>query len=1021
MIQREFRNRLLRVSTLSSITALAIAAGFAAPAAAQTVATAQQDASDQPGTAADERDDTIVVTGSRVVRDGFRAPTPLQVLTEEDIENSSPTNNIADFVNQMPALAASIRPSNSRLELSNGIAGINALNLRSLGTVRTLVLVNGRRSVGSTANGVVDINTIPQSLVQRVEVVTGGASAAYGSDAVAGVTNFILNNAYEGLKLEGDVGISERGDGFNYSGAITGGMKFADGRGRVIVAGEIAHTDGIFQVSPTEREWNHQGFVRIQNPLWTANSTLPRYLLRTQVGQANSTPGGLITASNGSTNNTLCGTYFGAGGSVNKYQYTALVQPANVCAPATPASTTSPSLNQGGDWRLNDTGTRIGLIPKEDRHGIFGRASFEVSDGLTIFGEASYNRQETLFNAGPNLMTGLSLNTTNCSTAATPAVAPNTCNAFLYNTLGRAALAGVTSVTLGTSAVDFPFRGSNNSREVQRYVLGAEGDFGAFGRTARWDVYGQYGRANLHEELINIQQTVRRANALNAVFAQAGNPGNFPAGSIQCAINVDASATNDDPACRPLNLLGVGVSDPAAIKYILGNPYRDQVLEQTVVGANVSFEPFATWAGDVSVAVGAEYRKEQIDGFVPEEFQPLFNADGTTTSRWSVGNFRPSKGSYDVKEAYLETVVPLGFGLIFNGAVRGTDYSTSGYVTTWKLGATWQPIDDFLIRANRSRDIRAPNLNELYQAGTSNTSTVNNSPFFPGPGPGTLTYVQNLPYLGTITGNLNLRPEKADSWSIGGVVTPRMLPGFSASVDYWSVKVKGAIESLSADDIVNRCFEKLAEFCALIKPDPAIPSRVLISRQPVNFSSILLRGVDFEAAYRMRLGNGNFGLRGLATRYIENTVETGVPNFTPFNSVGALGVSTGSQSITPKWIYRISAAYDTDDYTLTTVARGVSDGRYDATGIECGSTCPVSTNQFPTYEDNSIKGATYVDFNATFKFNAFGGKNGEFFVNVTNVLDADPIVLPETGMSANTTYSDLVGRAFRVGVRLRMR
>jgi hypothetical protein len=146
-----------------------------------------------------------------------------------------------------------------------------------------------------------------------------------------------------------------------------------------------------------------------------------------------------------------------------------------------------------------------------------------------------------------------------------------------------------------------------------------------------------------------------------------------------------------------------------------------------------------------------------------------------------------------------------------------------------------------------------------------------------------------------------------------------------------------------------------------------------------------------------------------------------VPNFTPFNSVGALGVSTGSQSITPKWIYRISAAYDTDDYTLTTVARGVSDGRYDATGIECGSTCPVSTNQFPTYEDNSIKGATYVDFNATFKFNAFGGKNGEFFVNVTNVLDADPIVLPETGMSANTTYSDLVGRAFRVGVRLRMR
>jgi outer membrane receptor protein involved in Fe transport len=974
----------------------------------------------EPGTG-NEVGDAIVVTGTRVVRDGFQAPTPLQVLTRDDIENSSPTNNIADFVNQLPALAASIRPSNSRLELSNGIAGINALNLRSLGTVRTLVLVNGRRSVGSTANGVVDINTIPQSLVERVEVVTGGASAAYGSDAVAGVTNFILNNRYEGLKLDADVGITERGDGFNYSGALTGGLSFADGRARLIVAGEIAHTDGVFEISPLEREWNHTGFVRIQNPAWSANATVPRFLLRTQVGQANSTPGGLITASTGSTNNTLCGTYFAQGGSVNKYQYGTLTQPANVCAPATPASTTSPSLNQGGDWRLNDTGRRIGLNPEEDRHGVFGRLSFDVTDGVTLFAEASYNRQETLFNAGPNLMTGLSINATGCGTAATPATAPITCNAFLYNTLGRAALVGVTNVTLATSGVDVPFRGSNNSREVQRYVVGAEGNFGAFGRTARWDVYGQYGRANLHEQLINIQQTVRRNNALNAVFAQAGNPGNFPVGSIQCAINVDSNAANDDPACRPLNLFGIGVTDPAAIDYILDNPFRDQVLEQTVVGANISFEPFATWAGDVSVAVGAEYRKEEIDGFVPAEFQPLFNPDGTTTSRFSVGNFRPSKGSYDVKEAYLETVVPLGFGLVFNGAVRGTDYSTSGYVTTWKLGATWQPIDDILIRANRSRDIRAPNLNELFQAGTSNTSTVNNSPFFPGPGPGSLTYAQNLPYLGTITGNLNLRPERADSWSVGGVVTPRFLPGFSASVDYWRVKVKDAIESLSADDIVNRCFEGLADFCAAIKPDPANPSRVLISRQPVNFSSILLRGVDFEAAYRMRLGNGNFGLRGLATRYIENTVTTGVPNFKPFNSVGALGVSTGSQSITPKWIYRVSAAYDTADYTLTAVARGVGNGRFDATGIECQTNCPISTNQFPTYEDNSIGGATYVDFNATFKFGAFGGKNGEFFVNVTNVFDADPIVLPQTGLAANETYSDLLGRAFRVGIRLRLK
>ena len=963
---------------------------------------------------ADERN--VVVTGTRVVRDGFQAPTPLQVLTEDDIDNSSPTNNIADFVNQLPALAASIRPSNSRLELSNGQAGINALNLRSLGTVRTLVLVNGRRSVGSTANGIVDVNTIPQSLVQRVEVVTGGASAAYGSDAVAGVTNFVLNNQYEGLKLEADIGVTERGDGFNYSGAVTGGLTFAGGRGRLIVAGEIAHTDGIFSVDPGERDWNHTGFVRIQNPAWPANATAPRYLIRTQVGQANSTPGGLITQSLGGTTNRLCGIYFGQGGSVNQYQYGALTFPSPTCSTAT---SSSPSLNQGGDWRVNDTGRRIGLNPEEDRHGLFGRLSFDITDGVTLFAEASYNRQETLFNAGPNLMTGLSIAASNCGNGAT---APTTCNAFLYQTLGPARLAGITGVTLATSGADLPYRGSNNEREIQRYLIGAEGEFELFGRTASWDVYGQYGRANLHEQLINIQQTVRRNNALAAVFAPAGNPAGLPAGSIQCAINVDANTANDDPACRPLNLFGLGVADPAAIDYVLGDPYRDQVLEQTVVGANFSFTPFATWAGDVSVAIGAEYRKEQIDGFVPTEFQPIFNpATGASTSVWSVGNFRPSQGSYNVKEAYLEAVVPLGFGLEFNGAIRGTDYSTSGFVTTWKLGATWQPIDDILIRVNRSRDIRAPNLNELYQAGTANTSTVTN-PFFPGPGPGTGTYGASLAYLGTITGNLNLRPERADSWNLGGVLAPRFLPGFSISADYWRVRVRDAIDSLSADDIVNRCFEGLADFCAAITPDPANPARVLIARQPVNFSSILMRGLDFEVAYRRRLGNGNISLRGLATRYLENTVTTGVPGFTPLNSVGTLGVGTGTQSITPKWIYRISAAYDTEDFTLTAVARGVSDGRYDATGIECATgSCPVSTNQFPTYEDNSIGGATYVDFNATFKFDAFGGRNGEFFVNVTNLFDADPILLPETGLAANSTYSDLLGRSFRAGVRLRVR
>ena len=182
-----------------------------------------------------------------------------------------------------------------------------------------------------------------------------------------------------------------------------------------------------------------------------------------------------------------------------------------------------------------------------------------------------------------------------------------------------------------------------------------------------------------------------------------------------------------------------------------------------------------------------------------------------------------------------------------------------------------------------------------------------------------------------------------------------------------------------------------------------------------------MRGLDFEAAYRMRARRRQFLPARPGDAVHRKHRHHRCSGFTPLNSVGTLGVGTGTQSITPKWIYRVSAAYDTDDYTLTAVARGVGDGRYDATGIECATTCPVSTNQFPTYEDNSIDGATYVDLNATIKFDAFGGKNGEFFVNVTNLFDTDPIVLPETGLAANSTYSDLLGRAYRVGMRLKMR
>jgi iron complex outermembrane recepter protein len=275
---------------------------------------------------------------------------------------------------------------------------------------------------------------------------------------------------------------------------------------------------------------------------------------------------------------------------------------------------------------------------------------------------------------------------------------------------------------------------------------------------------------------------------------------------------------------------------------------------------------------------------------------------------------------------------------------------------------------------------------------------------------------------------LNLEPEKADSWNIGGVVTPRFIPGFSASVDYFRIDLEGAIDSLSAQTIIDFCFEGREDVCTAITQDPANPARILIRTQPFNFQRRLVRGIDFEATYRLPVDRiwanapGNFILRGMATHYLENIIDTGIAGAAVLDTTGV----NGGQFSTPSWIYRVTAGYDSPEGSITVVGRGVSSGRYAANGIECSAgTCPAGrtaaeASAFPTYDNNHVSGAFYVDLNVTKSFDALGRGDGELFINVTNLFDANPILLPETGLAANTTYSDLLGTAFRVGLRFRL-
>ena len=913
----------------------------------------------------------VIVTGSRVIRDGFEAPTPLTVIGLEQINNAAP-ENLADFVNDMPSLVGSATPQNSNLSFSNGQAGINALNLRGLGTVRTLVLLDGKRSVPSAITGIVDINDLPQALVSRVEVVTGGASAAYGSDAMTGVVNFILDKNFTGLKSEVSGGRTDYGDDDNWKVTLTGGLPFADGRGHVLVNGEYTHRDGIYGVP---RSWNNQGYYIMNNPAYTPTSGVPERLVVRGASLTTATPGGIIT------NTALRGTTFGEGGVPRAFQYGSLVR--------------DPWM-QGGEWAGNQFNQYNTLDQEVDRKGLFTRASFSLTDNLQVFAQASRNESETL---------SWQLKQFNLANVAVRAGNP-----FIpASVAAQMAGAGVTQFTLGTMNNDIPVISFSGEREVTRYMAGLEGTFNLIGKEWNWDAYYQLGTTDSSETGYNISSKARYAAALDAVAGPGGQP--------ICR----STLTNPNDGCLPYNPMGINVNSPEAIAYLLGSPHRDQRFTQEVIAATLRGEPFNSWAGPVSLAMGIERREEKVRG----------EADATSlVNGWFAGNYLPTFGRYHVAEAFLETVFPLAKDLPFaqsldlNAAIRRTDYSTSGLVTTWKAGATWQPIDDLRFRVTRSRDIRAPNLNELFAAGTANTNSVTD-PF---------NNNQNAPYQGFQVGNPLLQPEKADTLGVGVVLQPRFLQGFTASIDYYDVKITDAIGNVAAQAIVDNCFAGLTQFCDAITRGVGAGGISQITRirlSPFNLVELKARGIDYEMSYVFGadklLGSldGNVRFSVLATNYLENYQDNGVNP--PSDSVGSnSGLNGLGTSGPPDWVFRATLAYSGDVISGSLTARGFSNGTYSNNFIECNSGCPVSSADYTTINDNSLPGAVYLDASVAYQLN-WNASNVETFFSITNLTNKDPAMVPlgPAGISyaqtpTNPGLYDILGRVYRVGVRMKM-
>ncbi len=928
-----------------------------------TTTDVQPDAVDEE--AADN--DKIVITGSRIVRDGYSAPTPVTVLGAADIQAQKPAN-ISDFVNQLPAIGQGSTSGNSSGSLSNGIAGINTVNLRGLGAGRTLVLLNGQRSVASAVSGVVDINTVPQDLVERVEVVTGGASAQYGSDAVGGVVNFILDEKFKGLKLSADQGISTYGDGQNYRLAATIGKSMLDDRLHVLLSGEYFRQTGVDTIA---RDWNDSGYFQINNPAYTATAGVPQRLVGSGFGPATYTKGGLITAG------PLRGTYFLGDGQTGQLNF------------GTTNATSSPWMI-GGDSNTTLEG-HVGtnsLIPHEERISFFDRIAFDVSDALQVYGQASYNRYrgQSFYQQTPS--TGVTIRSDN---AYLLTQYPSVAAAMAAN--------GLTSITIGTSNYGFPVPGSDNTREVYRYVLGAKGKFSLFDQTWTWDSYYQHGATKSHEELTNTWNNARMALAQDAVLSN---------GQIVCRSTLTAPSNG----CVPIDRLGTGGVSAAALAYIYGSaqPQRDQTIKQDVAAASVNGALFKLPGGVAAIAFGGEWRKEQIDGTVDPQF----------SSGWLYGNYLVNRGEYSVKEAFAEVDLPVLPGLTLNGAGRYTDYSTSGTVQTWKVGATWQPIPDIKFRGTYSRDIRAPNLQELFAAGTARTNTV----ILPSNAP--LSGSQQ--FLETTIGNTNLKPERAKTWTLGAVVSPRFVPGFTVSFDYFDINIDDAIGSITSQNTVDFCYTGSTQYCSNIVYTGGALSRIII--QPFNFASQHERGFDIEASYRTELSAisaslpGRISIHGSATHYISNVIDNGI---FPIDYAGVNGGSLSGTYSVPNWRYRISAVYDLDPFSLNLVARGFSSGVYGNDYIECTTGCPASTTRYRTINDNHIPGILYFDLSLGVKLDAGGHESRLNFI-VNNLTNRDPVLIgngpdgnnvPAYAQTARSIY-DVIGRTFRVAFTIKL-
>lgn len=945
---------------------------------------------------ADTAVETVVVTGSRLTQTGVAAATPTVSVNADDIAKSGHTD-IGAVLSQIPQVqitGADLTPTNSNF-LTSGF-GIWNVDLRALGPGRTLVLVNGRRQVtGSPTGQAVDLNTIPTQLIDRVEVITGGASAVYGSDAMAGVVNIILKDNFEGLIANAQAGITSRGDGADTYGALTLGGNFLDGRGNVAISVLYDHSGAVMS---KDRDISSTDVTHLPGlfPVIGTHGTLffpAAYSSYGLAGRYQVVPvgGSLATGTSYNPNGTVFNT----------------------------------ALN-GFDRNPN----RYIQVPL-NRKVVSAVSHYDITDDLRFILEATYalSSSSQQLEPYPGASTdGLSAPTSAGGTgilipADNPFIPGQNVNPLLRTQLAAKIPVGSPGLFFSRRFADLGDRTGSVNRDMEKITGGFEGSLPL--GDWKWSAYYEWGRTAESQFNGGYYDKIRMQQALNSHIPTgaellAGITPPTGGGGAVCNDPIARAA-----GCVPINLFGAGMITPEAAHYVGSQiTIQDEAVE-TVGQATAHGTVIDLPAGPLQLSVGTEYRREQAD-FVPDQ-----GSQGGTVA----GNQQSAvHGAYQTTEGFAEVQVPLLADMPFakyvelNGAYRFAHYSTAGDADGWRFGGKWMPDDDLTFRATESYATRAPNISELFSPTAQTFPSISKDPcsvpasanvaancaaqiaalgagYVGEPSAPTYTGSTGQAALqgigGYASGNPTLKPETAHTFTGGVTYQPQWLPGFQATVDYYDIRVNGAIGSLSSNSTLNACYQTDPAlfatniFCQqIIRQHDATLGPIIkqINFPTFNLGSIKTSGVDGSFAYAFDMADLDDGLADagswsfrLDMTYLDSyTTNPGVAGTTPIISAGTIELS--------RWKGVLHTTYENGPLSVTTSLRYTGPALVDKSG-----TVPLDD------PNNKVTSFWYLDFQAGYDIS----KTWNVYVGAHNLLDTrPPEIFPGSGLDTTGTSTD---------------